>query len=160
MSNMGYLSTINPVEMRERQGPKNGAISMVNVNVDAVGTVSVTADLTVQGQGHATALSQIVADQLGLEPQDISINLELDTQKDAWSIAAGTYSCRFTPAPRLPPTSRRGASVKRSRASPQNSSTPGPRTSISAAGAFSRAPTRTTAPPSPALPARRTGRPC
>lgn len=97
MSNMGYLSTINPVEMRERQGPKNGAISMVNVNVDAVGTVSVTADLTVQGQGHATALSQIVADQLGLEPQDISINLELDTQKDAWSIAAGTYSCRFTP---------------------------------------------------------------
>ncbi|MFN0263709.1 xanthine dehydrogenase family protein molybdopterin-binding subunit [Tepidamorphus sp. 3E244] len=97
MSNMGYLSTINPVEVREKQGPKNGAVSMVNVNVDAVGTVSVTADLTVQGQGHATALSQIVADQLGLDPANISINLELDTQKDAWSIAAGTYSCRFSP---------------------------------------------------------------
>jgi 2-furoyl-CoA dehydrogenase large subunit len=65
--------------------------------VDAVGTVSVTADLTVQGQGHATALSQIVADELGLNPAEISINLELDTQKDAWSIAAGTYSCRFSP---------------------------------------------------------------
>ena len=97
MSNMGYLSTINPVEMRERQGPKNGAVSMVKVNVDAVGTVSVTADLTVQGQGHATAISQIVADRLGLTPDDISINLELDTQKDTWSIAAGTYSCRFSP---------------------------------------------------------------
>ena len=97
MSNMGYLSTINPADVRERQGPKNGAISMVNVNVDAIGTVSVTADLTVQGQGHATAISQIVADQLGLKPDDISINLELDTQKDAWSIAAGTYSCRFSP---------------------------------------------------------------
>ena len=97
MSNMGYLSTINPVEVRERQGPKNGAVSMVNVNVDALGTVSVTADVTVQGQGHATALSQIVADRLGLRPDDIAINLELDTQKDAWSIAAGTYSCRFSP---------------------------------------------------------------
>lgn len=97
MSNMGYLSTINPAEMREKQGPKNGAVSMVNINVDALGTVSVTADLTVQGQGHATAISQIVADQLGLDPDDISINLELDTQKDAWSIAAGTYSCRFSP---------------------------------------------------------------
>jgi len=97
MSNMGYLSTIVPKEVRERQGPKNGAVSMASVNVDAVGTVSVTADVTVQGQGHATVISQIVADQLGLKPEAITVNLELDTQKDAWSIAAGTYSCRFTP---------------------------------------------------------------
>jgi len=97
MSNMGYLSTIVPKDVRERQGPKNGAVSMVNVNVDAVGTVSVTADVTVQGQGHATVLSQIVADQLGLHPDAINVNLELDTQKDPWSIAAGTYSCRFSP---------------------------------------------------------------
>lgn len=97
MSNMGYLSTILPEETRRRQGPKNGAVSMVKVNVDAVGGVSMTADVTVQGQGHATALSQIVADQLGLHPDDIAINLEIDTQKDAWSIAAGSYSCRFSP---------------------------------------------------------------
>jgi 2-furoyl-CoA dehydrogenase large subunit len=97
MSNMGYLSTILPEETRRRQGPKNGAVSIVRVNVDAVGCVSMTADVTVQGQGHATALSQIVADQLGLHPQDISVNLEIDTQKDAWSIAAGSYSCRFSP---------------------------------------------------------------
>ncbi|MEM7428904.1 MAG: xanthine dehydrogenase family protein molybdopterin-binding subunit, partial [Pseudomonadota bacterium] len=64
MSNMGYLSTILDPETRERQGPKNGAISMATVNVDAVGAISVTADITVQGQGHATALSQIVADRL------------------------------------------------------------------------------------------------
>lgn len=97
MSNMGYLSTILPPETRERQGPKNGAVSMATVTVDAVGTVSLTADVTVQGQGHATALSQIVADPLGLRPEDIEVNLEIDTQKDKWSIAAGTYSCRFTP---------------------------------------------------------------
>lgn len=97
MSNMGYLSTIIPPKSRERMAPKDGAVSLVTVNVDPLGTVTVTADLTVQGQGHATALSQIVADQLGLDPSAIMVNLELDTQKDAWSIAAGTYSCRFSP---------------------------------------------------------------
>src|SRR6185295_17109381 len=97
MSNMGYLSTLLTPEARDRAGPKNGAVSMVTVNVDPLGAVSVTADVTVQGQGHATVLSQIVADRLGLRPDDINVVLEMDTAKDQWSIAAGTYSCRFTP---------------------------------------------------------------
>jgi len=97
MSNMGYLSTLLSSEARDRAGPKNGAASMVTVNVDPLGAVSVTADVTVQGQGHATVLSQIVADRLGLAPDDINAVLEMDTAKDQWSIAAGTYSCRFTP---------------------------------------------------------------
>jgi 2-furoyl-CoA dehydrogenase large subunit len=42
-------------------------------------------------------LAQIVADRLGLKPDDIDVTLEMDTAKDQWSIAAGTYSCRFTP---------------------------------------------------------------
>lgn len=97
MSNMGYLSTLLTPEARDKAGPKNGAVSMVTVNVDPLGAVSVTADVTVQGQGHATVLSQIVADRLGLAPDDINVVLEMDTAKDQWSIAAGTYSCRFTP---------------------------------------------------------------
>jgi 2-furoyl-CoA dehydrogenase large subunit len=97
MSNMGYLSTLLTPEAREKAGPKNGAVSMVTVNVDPLGAVSVTADATVQGQGHETVISQIVADQLGLKPDDVNVILELDTAKDQWSIAAGTYSCRFTP---------------------------------------------------------------
>ena len=70
---------------------------MATVNVDPLGAVSVTADVTVQGQGHQTVLAQIVADQLGLSPADVNVVLEMDTAKDQWSIAAGTYSCRFTP---------------------------------------------------------------
>src|SRR5436190_1292014 len=97
MSNMGYLSTLLTPQARERAGPKSGAVSMATVNVDPLGAVSVTADVTVQGQGHATVLSQIVADRLGLAPEDIEVVLEMDTAKDQWSIAAGTYSCRFTP---------------------------------------------------------------
>jgi 2-furoyl-CoA dehydrogenase large subunit len=97
MSNMGYLSTLLTPEARDKAGPKNGAVSMVTVNIDPLGAVSVTADVTVQGQGHETVLSQIVADQLGLSTDDIDVKLEMDTAKDQWSIAAGTYSCRFTP---------------------------------------------------------------
>jgi 2-furoyl-CoA dehydrogenase large subunit len=97
MSNMGYLSTLLTPEARDKAGPKNGATSMVTVNIDPLGAVSATADVTVQGQGHETVLSQIIAEQLGLRPQDIDVTLEMDTAKDQWSIAAGTYSCRFTP---------------------------------------------------------------
>jgi 2-furoyl-CoA dehydrogenase large subunit len=97
MSNMGYLSTIVPVDERRKRGSQDGAISMATVNVDPLGSVSVTSDTTPQGQGHGTVLSQIVADQLGLRPTDIRVNTEHDTHKDPWSIAAGTYSCRFSP---------------------------------------------------------------
>jgi len=97
MSNMGYLSTLLTPAARERAGPKSGAISMATVNVDPLGAVSVTADVPVQGQGHETVLSQIVADQLGLGIEDIAVNLEIDTAKDQWSIASGNYSCRFSP---------------------------------------------------------------
>ncbi len=97
MSNMGYLSTLLSPEQRERSGPKNGAISMATVAVDALGSVSVTSDVTVQGQGHQTTIAQVVAQSLGLQPEQISVNLEIDTQKDRWSIAAGSYSCRFAP---------------------------------------------------------------
>ena len=97
MSNMGYLSTLLTAEARDKAGPKNGAISMATVNVEPMGTVSVTADNMPQGQGHETILAQIVSDQLGLRPENITVNCEHDTQKDQWSIAAGTYSCRFTP---------------------------------------------------------------
>ena len=48
-----------------------------------------------QGQSHETVLAQIVADQLGLTSDDIEVVLEMDTAKDQWSIAAGTYSSRF-----------------------------------------------------------------
>jgi 2-furoyl-CoA dehydrogenase large subunit len=95
MSNMGYLSTLMTTQAREKAGPKNGAVSMARINIDPLGAVTVTADVTVQGQSHETVLAQIVAAELGLRPDDIEVILELDTAKDQWSIAAGTYSSRF-----------------------------------------------------------------
>ena len=97
-SNMGYLSTINPVEYRKKAGPKGGNVAYATVNVDPLGAVSISADSLPQGQGHATVLAQIAAEHLGLEPGDIIVNMERDTQKDPWSIATGNYSSRFSSA--------------------------------------------------------------
>jgi len=97
-SNMGYLSTINTVDERKRAGPKGGNVAYATVNLDPLGAVSVTADSLPQGQGHATILSQIVADELGLKPDDIVVNMERYTHKDPWSIATGNYSSRFSSA--------------------------------------------------------------
>jgi 2-furoyl-CoA dehydrogenase large subunit len=80
---------------REKSGPKSGAVSMATVNIDPLGAVTVTADVTVQGQSHETVLAQIVAAELGLKADDVEVVLEIDTAKDQWSIAAGTYSSRF-----------------------------------------------------------------
>jgi 2-furoyl-CoA dehydrogenase large subunit len=98
-SNMGYITNMLTKEERAQKDPTSGATSMASINVDPFGGVSVTSDTTPQGQGHATILSQIVADELGLEIADITCNLEIDTQKDPWSIAAGSYSCRFSAGP-------------------------------------------------------------
>ncbi len=98
ISNMGYITTALTAEERARAGPKNGAIATATVNVDPLGAVSVIVASTPAGQGHITVLAQVVAETLGLAPDDIVVNVELDTQKDAWSVAAGNYSSRFAGA--------------------------------------------------------------
>ena len=98
VSNMGYITTVMPTEARKKAGPKNGAIASATVSVDLLGGVVVTIASTPAGQGHMTVCAQVVADVLGLDPKDIVVNVEFDTHKDAWSVAAGNYSSRFAGA--------------------------------------------------------------
>ncbi|MBA1183715.1 xanthine dehydrogenase family protein molybdopterin-binding subunit [Stutzerimonas nitrititolerans] len=98
ISNMGYITVAMTPEERRKAGPKNGAVSTATVSVDPLGGVSVLIASTPQGQGHQTAVSQIVAEVLGVALEGINVNVELDTGKDAWSIASGNYSSRFAGA--------------------------------------------------------------
>jgi 2-furoyl-CoA dehydrogenase large subunit len=43
-------------------------------------------------------ISQVIADVFGLAPSDVRVNTEVDTAKDAWSIASGNYASRFAAA--------------------------------------------------------------
>ena len=98
ISNMGYITAVMTPEERAKAGPKNGAVATATINVDPLGSVTVHIASTPQGQGHRTVAAQVVADVLGLDLEQITVNVELDTQKDAWSIASGNYSSRFAGA--------------------------------------------------------------
>jgi 2-furoyl-CoA dehydrogenase large subunit len=98
VSNMGYITTVLTPAERRKAGPKNGAQATATIAVDPVGSVTIHVASVPQGQGHRTVLSQVVADVLGLKPADIRVNTEIDTAKDAWSIASGNYASRFAPA--------------------------------------------------------------
>ncbi|MBV8825199.1 MAG: xanthine dehydrogenase family protein [Bradyrhizobiaceae bacterium] len=98
VSNMGYIATVLTPEERRRAGPKNGAQATATIALDPGGAVTVHIASAPQGQGHRTVVAQIVADALGLTPADIRVIGELDTARDAWSIASGNYSSRFAPA--------------------------------------------------------------
>ncbi len=98
VSNMGYITTVLTAAERRRAGPKNGAQATATISLDPLGGVLVHVASVPQGQGHRTVLSQVVADVLGLRPTDIKVVTDLDTAKDAWSIASGNYASRFAPA--------------------------------------------------------------
>jgi len=98
VSNMGYITTVLTAEERRRAGAKNGAQATATVAFDPLGGVTVHTASAPQGQGHRTVLAQIVADAFGLAPSDIRTVSEIDTARDAWSIASGNYSSRFAAA--------------------------------------------------------------
>ena len=98
VSNMGYITTVLTPEQRAKAGPKNGAQAVATISIDPIGAVSVKVASVPQGQGHRTVLAQVVAERLGLPLEAVRVNTELDTARDAWSIASGNYSSRFAPA--------------------------------------------------------------
>ncbi len=97
VSNMGYVATALDPQFRAKPEylPKSGAMDSATVKVDPLGRVIAILGTTPQGQGHQTIVSQIVADELGLVPEDVTVVDEMDTFTRVWSISSGTYSSRF-----------------------------------------------------------------
>ena len=95
-SNMAYVSLAQTAEERDRTDRKSGANASAVISVDPSGQVTLRLCSTPNGQGHATVAAQIVADALGLRPEDIDVITEIDTLTSAWSIASGNYSNRFS----------------------------------------------------------------
>jgi carbon-monoxide dehydrogenase large subunit len=68
-------------------GPYEGA----RVQIQPSGKVSVVTGVGTQGQGHFTSFAQIVADQLGVDPDDVTI-VTGDTDQFHWG--TGTFASR------------------------------------------------------------------
>ena len=97
-SNMAYVSLAQTAEQRNKAEPKSGANASVTISIDPSGAITVQLDSTPNGQGHATVAAQIVAQELGVQPDDVDVLTEADTRTIAWSIASGNYSNRFASA--------------------------------------------------------------
>ena len=97
-SNMAYVGLAQTAEQRGKAEPKSGANASVTISIDPSGSITVQLDSTPNGQGHATVAAQIVAQTLGVSPDDIDVLTEADTRTIAWSIASGNYSNRFASA--------------------------------------------------------------
>ncbi|MGH7325654.1 MAG: xanthine dehydrogenase family protein molybdopterin-binding subunit [Candidatus Rokuibacteriota bacterium] len=97
VSNMGYVATALDPQFRAKPEylPKSGAVDSATIKIDPLGRALAILGTTPQGQGHQTIVAQIVADELGLEPHDVTVVDEMDTFTRVWSISSGTYSSRF-----------------------------------------------------------------
>src|SRR5207248_6850891 len=81
VSNMGYVATALDPQFRAKPEylPKSGAVDAATIKVDPLGRVTAILGTTPQGQGHQTVVAQIVADELGLTPDDVTVVDEMDT---------------------------------------------------------------------------------
>ena len=95
-SNMAYVTLAQTPEERSRAGGRSGGLGSATVAVDPSGSVTVRTVSTPAGQGHQTVAAQVVADALGLRPDQIDVVTEVDTLTSAWSLASGNYANRFS----------------------------------------------------------------
>jgi 2-furoyl-CoA dehydrogenase large subunit len=95
-SNMAYVTLAQTPEERAKAGGRSGGLGTCTVSVDPSGAVTVKTVSTPAGQGHGTVAAQVVADVLGLHPNDIDVVTEVDTVTSAWSLASGNYANRFS----------------------------------------------------------------
>ena len=95
-SNMAYVSLAQTPEERAKSGGRSGGLGTATVSFDPSGSVTVKTVSTPAGQGHRTVAAQVVADVLGLRPDEIDVVTEVDTLTSVWSLASGNYANRFS----------------------------------------------------------------
>ena len=95
-SNMAYVSLGQTAEQRAKGGPKSGGNGTAAIGIDPSGQITCYLESTPNGQGHATASAQVIANELGIDPESVDVVTELDTRSSAWSVASGNYSNRFS----------------------------------------------------------------
>lgn len=97
-NNLGYMNLAGNPDSPAVRSPKSGAGATATVSIDAFGGVTVQLDSPDCGQGYRTAAAQVVADELGLRPEEIQVQTSLDSSSDGWTLTSGNYANRFSTA--------------------------------------------------------------
>jgi len=97
-SNIGYVTLALSPEERARKGynAKSGTNDFAHIALDPSGRLRVQIGTAGAGQGHATAVAQIVAREFGLGVRDVDVIDRIDTETTPWTITTGTYASRFS----------------------------------------------------------------
>lgn len=95
-SNLAYVNLALTPDERETRLPKSGGSATSTITIDALGSVVIRIDGAPAGQGHETVVAQIVAEELGVHPDDVTVVTQLDTLRDSWSVSSGNYANRFS----------------------------------------------------------------
>ncbi len=88
-NNFGQSTLINP----ELQFSGNNEVA--TVKLDTFGEIVVTLGTVPQGQGHETTASQLVADILGVSPDQVNVRPGHDTWWNSHAGFSGTYASQF-----------------------------------------------------------------
>lgn len=85
-------------EQMVRGGPDlpGQRLAGATVRMDPLGKVTVQIGATNWGQSHETTTSQVVADELGVTPDDIEVSSVFDSFSNPWSSTSGTGADSFT----------------------------------------------------------------
>lgn len=88
-NNFGQSTLLNP----ELQFSGNNEVA--TVKLDIFGEIVVTLGTVPQGQGHETTASQVVADILGVTPDDVHVRPGHDSYWNSHAGFSGTYASQF-----------------------------------------------------------------
>jgi CO/xanthine dehydrogenase Mo-binding subunit len=75
--------------------PFSGNSEVCSIRLDFDGSVIVTLGSGPSGQGHETATSQVVADELNIDPSLVNVRPGFDTAWNTFSGHSGTYASQF-----------------------------------------------------------------
>ncbi len=89
-TNFGYSKLVN------ERATLTGMGEAARVRVEWDGTVSVATGGTDSGQGHPTAIAQIVADELGVAIDDVRVAPRFDSATTPWLPFSGNYANKFS----------------------------------------------------------------
>jgi len=88
-NNFGQARIIN------RYLPFSGNSEVANIKLDIDGSVVVTLGTVPQGQAHETTTSQVVATELSIQPEMVSVRPGFDTEWNTHTGHSGTYASQF-----------------------------------------------------------------
>ncbi|MDA4128844.1 MAG: xanthine dehydrogenase family protein molybdopterin-binding subunit [Thaumarchaeota archaeon] len=88
--NFSYHSTGDAMPLR------SGAAEGARVKVESTGKVTVMVGSVSNGQGHETAIAQVVSDELQVDMSDVTVIGEFDTFTSPWTVSSGVYGNKFS----------------------------------------------------------------